>query len=53
MNKFRMFLQDDTGAVAMEYGMIGALMSIMLISGATAIGNAFGGTYGAVETALK
>lgn len=33
------FLKDEGGANSIEYGVIGTLISIMLIAGATAIGS--------------
>ena len=32
------FLRDDSGATAIEYGLIAALISVALITGATALG---------------
>jgi pilus assembly protein Flp/PilA len=34
------FVKDDSGATAIEYGLIAALISVALIGGATALGNA-------------
>ena len=39
MKILKKFMRDENGAVAMEYSMIGVLVSVMLISGATIIGN--------------
>ena len=36
---FTRFLKDESGATAIEYGLIAALISVALITGATAIGN--------------
>ena len=33
------FLKDESGATAIEYGLIAALISVALITGATALGN--------------
>ena len=38
MQTIRRFLEDQSGATAIEYSMIGGLVSIMVITGATAIG---------------
>ena len=32
------FFQDDSGATAIEYGLIAALIAVALIGGATALG---------------
>ncbi len=34
------FIKDDSGATAIEYGLIAALISVALITGATTLGNA-------------
>jgi len=33
------FVQDDSGATAIEYGLIAALIAVALITGATALGD--------------
>jgi pilus assembly protein Flp/PilA len=42
------FLRDESGATAIEYGLIAALIAVALISGAASLGesisNLFGGT---------
>lgn len=37
---FSRFLRDDSGATAIEYGLIAALIATALITGATTLGNA-------------
>lgn len=39
MRIFAKFLSERDGAVSLEYAMIGALLSIMIIAGAGSIGN--------------
>lgn len=34
------FIKDESGATAIEYGLIAALISVALITGATTLGNA-------------
>jgi pilus assembly protein Flp/PilA len=36
---FARFMKDESGATAIEYGLIAALISVALITGATALGN--------------
>jgi pilus assembly protein Flp/PilA len=36
---FARFLKDESGATAIEYGLIAALISVALIAGATTLGN--------------
>ncbi len=41
MNKFfSRFVKDESGATAIEYGLIAALIAVVIISGATALGTA-------------
>ncbi|WP_159945962.1 Flp family type IVb pilin [Rhizobium sp. 18065] len=37
---FARFMKDESGATAIEYGLIAALISVALITGATTLGNA-------------
>lgn len=36
---FERFVNDESGATAIEYGLIAALISVALITGATTLGN--------------
>ncbi|MFW8643921.1 Flp family type IVb pilin [Rhizobium beringeri] len=38
-------MKDESGATAIEYGLIAALISVALITGATALGNNIGNTF--------
>jgi pilus assembly protein Flp/PilA len=38
-NLFARFIKDESGATAIEYGLIAALISVALITGATTLGN--------------
>jgi pilus assembly protein Flp/PilA len=38
-NLMSRFIKDESGATAIEYGLIAALIAVALIAGATAIGN--------------
>lgn len=41
MNKFfARFVKDESGATAIEYGLIAALIAVVIISGASALGTA-------------
>ncbi|POO56854.1 Flp family type IVb pilin [Agrobacterium rosae] len=37
-NIFARFMKDESGATAIEYGLIAALISVAIITGATALG---------------
>ncbi len=39
------FIKDESGATAIEYGLIAALVSIALITGGQALGNQLGATF--------
>ena len=38
-NLMSKFIKDESGATAIEYGLIAALIAVALISGASALGN--------------
>jgi pilus assembly protein Flp/PilA len=38
MNNLSHFLNDESGATAIEYGLIAALIAVVIIAGATAVG---------------
>ena len=39
---FARFVKDESGATAIEYGLIAALIALAIVAGATALGNAIG-----------
>jgi Flp pilus assembly protein, pilin Flp len=45
---FARFRKDESGATAIEYGLIAALISVALIAGASQLGNAINGTFDAI-----
>ena len=42
---FARFKKDESGATAIEYGLIAALISVALIAGASTLGNALNDTF--------
>jgi pilus assembly protein Flp/PilA len=46
----RKFLRDESGATAIEYGLIAALISIIVITGALALGGSLGDLYNMVQS---
>ena len=42
---FARFVKDESGATAIEYGLIAALISVALITGATTLGTALNDTF--------
>ena len=47
---FKRFLKDESGATAIEYGLIAALISITIISAASAIGGSVKTKFETVKT---
>ena len=46
------FAKDESGATAIEYGLIAALLSVVIITVLTSIGTELTKAYGSVNTAL-
>jgi pilus assembly protein Flp/PilA len=54
MERIKQFLCDERGATAIEYAMIGALISIAIVAGARAIGVAISNKfYGPLSSGLS
>lgn len=49
MKRFR---KDESGATAIEYGLIAALISVALITGATALGSTLDSTFQAISAKM-
>ena len=47
------FLRDDSGATAIEYGLIAAGISVAIIATVTSLGGKLATTFGKVSTALN
>lgn len=50
---FSRFMNDESGATAIEYGLIAALISVALITGATALGNKLNAQFNTLSTKLN
>lgn len=50
---FARFLKDESGATAIEYGLIAALISVALIAGATTLGNSLSTTFNTISTKMS
>jgi pilus assembly protein Flp/PilA len=46
------FLRDESGATAIEYGLIAALISVVIIAAVTSVGTGLKATFTSVSTAL-
>jgi pilus assembly protein Flp/PilA len=53
MTKVFAFLKDESGATAIEYGLIAAGISIVIVGSANAVGSSLVGTFTTVSTQLK
>ncbi|MHA7969356.1 Flp family type IVb pilin [Rhizobium terricola] len=49
---FARFLKDESGATAIEYGLIAALISVALITGASTLGNSLDNKFSGLATTL-
>ena len=45
---FARFIRDESGATAIEYGLIAALISVALIAGASTLGTSLNNTFDAI-----
>ena len=52
MTKFARFLKDESGATAIEYGLIVALIAGVIIAAVTAIGGTVNDTFTTIDTKL-
>jgi pilus assembly protein Flp/PilA len=50
---FARFLSDESGATAIEYGLIAAGIAIVIISAVKGVGTALTGTFNDVSSSLK
>jgi pilus assembly protein Flp/PilA len=53
MSKFFAFLKDESGATAIEYGLIAALISVVIITAVKLVGTNLDTTFNSVATAVK
>ncbi len=52
LTKLMLFLKDDSGATAIEYGLIAALVSVAAIGALTAMGQSLNTMFSTVSSAL-
>ena len=52
-NLVKRFVKDESGATAIEYGLIAALISVVIITVLTNVGTSLNAKFGSVEAALK
>ncbi|MBX9932644.1 MAG: Flp family type IVb pilin [Methylobacterium sp.] len=51
-NIFKRFAADESGATAIEYGLIAALIAVVLIAGATTLGSNLSSKFTAIATKI-
>jgi len=51
-NLIKRYLSDESGATAIEYGLIAALIAVVIITAVTAVGTGLSGTFTTVSTKL-
>ena len=49
---FLRFLKDDSGATAIEYCLIAALISVALVAGATTVGSSLNSKFDSIGTTV-
>jgi pilus assembly protein Flp/PilA len=54
MSKFvTRFIKDESGATAIEYGLIAALIAVVIITAVTTVGKNLGNQFNNIGTAIK
>ncbi len=51
-NLFRRFIDDQSGVTAIEYGLIAALIAVVIITAVTTVGTDLSATFNSIATAL-
>ena len=52
MEKIRNFFKDEVGASAVEYGLLVALIAVVIIAAVTSLGTAISGKFDSAATAI-
>ena len=50
---FNRFVKDESGATAIEYGLIASLIGVAIIVGAGALGTSLNSTFNKLSTTMK
>ena len=53
LNTVKRFGQDESGATAIEYGLIAALIGLAIITGASALGNQISNSFTTISNKLN
>jgi len=49
LNRIKTFIQNDSGATAIEYGLIASLIGVAIIAGVKSLGTKMSGTFSKVS----
>jgi len=52
-NLFARYMKDESGATAIEYGLIAALISVVIIAVLTSVGSSLNSKFDEIDTALQ
>jgi pilus assembly protein Flp/PilA len=52
MNLISRFIRDESGATAIEYGLIAALIAVVIITGVTAVGTKLNTMFNGISTTV-
>jgi pilus assembly protein Flp/PilA len=52
-NLFSRFIRDESGATAIEYGLIAALIAVVIITGLTTVGTNLNTKFQTIATSLR
>ena len=53
MNNLRNFVKDESGASAVEYGLLVALIAVVIIGAVTVLGHSISGMFAGVATTIS
>jgi pilus assembly protein Flp/PilA len=53
LKSIQSFVQDESGATAIEYGLLAALVALGIAVGATALGTQLGALFGRIATRMS
>ena len=53
LKRFKQFCGDESGATAIEYGLIAALISVAIIGAVTSVGDSLTNIFGTVSNELE
>jgi pilus assembly protein Flp/PilA len=53
INLFSRFVRDESGATAIEYGLIAALIAVVIITGLTSVGTNLNTKFASIATSLR